>query len=85
VRWRGRSLRAAVDQMVVDASRAPQRGGRISLLVDPEPTTLVAFTDSAALALFSVATVISFHSKGGIYRGRDEIDRIAGVDQGYSS
>jgi hypothetical protein len=29
--------------------------------------------------------VISFHSKGGIYRGRDEIDRIAGVDQGYSS
>ena len=48
--------------MVVDASRPPQRGGRISLLVDPEPTTLVAFTDSAAMALFLVATVISFHS-----------------------
>src|SRR6266436_4317371 len=34
--------------MVMDASRPPQRGGRISLLVDPERTTLVAFTDSAA-------------------------------------
>ena len=32
------------------------------MLVDPEPTTLVAFTDSAAMALFLVATVISFHS-----------------------
>src|SRR5215472_14414749 len=52
--------RAAVDQMVMDTSRPPQRGGGISLVFDPEPTTLVAFTDSAIL--FSVATVISFHS-----------------------
>jgi len=79
----GTLVARGVDQMVVDASRAPQRGGRISLLVDPEPTTLVALQIPLLWPVLG-CDVISFHSKGGIYRGRDEIDRIAGVDQGYS-
>src|SRR5215475_9725232 len=39
--------------MVMDASRRPQRGGRISLLVDPERTTLVRLERFAGWDLHS--------------------------------
>jgi len=77
VRWRGRSLRAAVDQMVVDASRArSEAAGSACWSIRNLRRSLRLQIRCSGPVL--VATVISFHSKGGIYRGRDEIDRNSG-------